>query len=111
MREKTNEHDRMAGAPLPIPTRIASNEECLTAAPQMPEQRNVGLAFKERPAQRRRPPEPSRREFLAGSCAMATAFMAISGVLAPRFRVHAAQAHDLLAYPELWPKTPSIDDA
>ncbi len=104
MWKRKNEHDRIAGIQLPIPTQIVSNEEYLPT-PQTPEQRNVERLLKEWSAQRSRQMGLSRREFLAGSCGMAMAFMAMNEVFGPWFRVNAAETQDLEAYPELWPKT------
>lgn len=106
---KKNRLDRPQNGRLPIPTQIISNEEYLPT-PQTPEQRKVELLLKEWSAQRSKTLGLSRREFLAGSCGMAMAFMAMNEVFGPWFRVHASETYDLEAYPELWPKTSFVFD-
>ncbi len=103
MWKKKNEHDQLTGAQLPIPTQIVSNEEYFPT-PQTPEQRKVEMLLREWSAERSQTLGLSRRKFLAGSCGMAMAFMAMNEVFGPWFKVNAAEAVDLEAYLELWPK-------
>lgn len=109
MWKKKNDYDRNKEGRLPIPTQIVANEEYFPT-PQTPEQRKVELLLKEWSDQRSRTLGLSRREFLAGSCGMAMAFMAMNEVFGPWFRVNAAETYDLEAYPELWPKNSFIFD-
>ena len=109
MWKKKHEHDRLTGLTLPIPTQIVANEEYLPT-PQTPEQLQVESLLREWSAERSRALGLSRREFLRGSCGMAVAFLAMNEVFGPWFQVDAAEAIDLHAYPELWPKTSFVFD-
>jgi len=75
----------------PIPTRVISNEEYAPLA-QTVEQAKVAALLKETARQNARHLGISRREFLASSAGMATAFLAMSAVFGEFFDVDPAEA-------------------
>src|SRR5437868_1152109 len=103
------ELDAEIEAPLPIPSRIASNEEFIPP-PQSPEQKeyeNRLAEISERAAKRQ---GLSRRNFLRTGSGMAAALWALNQVFGDCFAVDAAEIEDQKAFEEKWPKEQFIFD-
>src|SRR2546422_10855534 len=93
--------DARTEAPLPIPTRIASNEEFIPP-PQSPQQKEFEARLaqiSERAAHRQ---GVDRREFLRSGSGMAAAFVALNEVFGPCYEVDAAEVEDPKAFEEKW---------
>src|SRR5436309_3165964 len=76
-----------------IPTQIVSNGEFMPAG-QTRQQREVEARIKAFADRQGRRHGVSRREFLATSCGMAAAFVAMNAVYGALFQVDAAEAAD-----------------
>src|SRR6516165_3736121 len=103
------ELDAQAESSLPIPTRIASNEEFIPP-PQSPQQREYEArltALAERAAQRQ---GLSRRDFLRSGSGMAAALLALNAVFGDCYDVRAEEAEDQKAFEERWPKEQFVFD-
>ncbi len=101
--------DAASDAPLPISSRIASNEE-FYPPPQTPEQKEYEarvLAVADRESRRR---GISRRDFLRTGCGMAAALMAINEVYGWTYDVSAEEVAEPGAFEEKWPKDGFIFD-
>jgi predicted TIM-barrel fold metal-dependent hydrolase len=101
--------DAQQEAKLPIPSRIASNEEFIPP-PQSPQQKEYearALAISERAARRQ---GVSRRDFLRSGSGMAAALLALNEVFGPCYAVEAVEAEDQKAFAEKWPKDQFIFD-
>lgn len=101
--------DASQDAPLPIPSRIASNEEFLPP-PQTPEQQQYEarlLDMSDRIARKR---GVSRRDFLRSGSGMAAALLALNQVFGDCYEVAAEEAEDPKAFAEKWPKDQFIFD-
>jgi predicted TIM-barrel fold metal-dependent hydrolase len=101
--------DARVEAPLPIPARIASNEEFIPP-PQSPEQKEYEarvLSISERAARRQ---GVSRRDFLRSGSGFAAALMALNQVFGHCYEVDAAELEDPKAFAEKWPKDQFIFD-
>src|SRR5499427_1248885 len=101
--------DAQQEAPLPIPSRIASNEEFIPP-PQSPEQKEYEArlaALSERAAKRQ---GLSRRDFLRTGSGIAAALLALNEVFGKCYEVSAAEAFDQDAFKEKWPKEQFIFD-
>jgi uncharacterized protein len=95
--------------PLPIPSRVASNEEFIPP-PQTPEQKQYEarvLAIAERESRRR---GISRRDFLRTGCGMAAALTALNEVYGWTYEVTDAEVAEPGAFEEKWPKDEFIFD-
>ncbi len=96
-------------APLPIPSRIVSNEE-FVPPPQSREQK----AYEERLNQiselNARRQGVDRRTFLRTGSGMAAALLALNDVFGPCYDVAAAEAEEPQAFEEKWPKNQFIFD-
>jgi predicted TIM-barrel fold metal-dependent hydrolase len=95
--------------PLPIPSRIASNEE-FVPPPQTKQQKEYearlkGIADKEAKRQ-----GLDRRAFLRSGSGMAAALTAMNQVYGPCYEVHADEVQDQEAFRERWPKNQFIFD-
>src|SRR6266478_4397455 len=103
------ELDSRQEAPLPIPARIASNEEFIPP-PQSPQQKEyeARLAALSESAARRQ--GLSRRDFLRTGCGTAAALLALNQVFGDCYEVSAAEAEDPKAFAEKWPKDQFIFD-
>jgi predicted TIM-barrel fold metal-dependent hydrolase len=101
--------DAQAEAPVPIPARIASNEEFLPP-PQSRQQLEYEArltALSERAARRQ---GMSRRDFLRSGSGMAAALLALNQVFGDCYAVDAAEVDDQQAFKEKWPKDQFIFD-
>jgi predicted TIM-barrel fold metal-dependent hydrolase len=101
--------DAAVEAPLPIPSRIASNEEFIPP-PQSAGQKayEARLAAISENAARRQ--GLSRRDFLRTGSGMAAALLAINEVFGDCYEVDAEEALDQQAFKEKWPKDQFIFD-
>jgi predicted TIM-barrel fold metal-dependent hydrolase len=101
--------DAHAEAPLPIPSRITSNEE-FVPPPQTPQQLEYEARLRdlsERAAHRQ---GLSRRDFLRTGSGMAAALFALNQVFGDCYDVSAAEVEDQKAFEEKWPKDQFIFD-
>lgn len=95
--------------PLPIPSRIASNEEFIPP-PQSPEQKRYEARLKEISIQAAKAQGLDRRTFLRTGSGMAAALVALNEVFGPCYEVSAAEVQDQAAFAERWPKNQFIFD-
>src|SRR5262249_34170048 len=101
--------DAQADSALPIPSRIASNEEFIPP-PQSSEQKEYEArlaAISDRAAKRQ---GLDRRAFLRTGSGMAAALLALNEVFGPCYDVRAEEAEDQQAFQERWPKDQFIFD-
>src|SRR6516165_1720151 len=101
--------DAHAEAPLPIPSRITSNDE-FVPPPQTPQQLEYEARLRdlsERAAHRQ---GLSRRDFLRTGSGMAAALLALNQVFGDCYDVSAAEVEDPKAFEEKWPKDQFIFD-
>ena len=103
------ELDAQADCPLPIPSRIASNEEFIPPE-QSPEQRRYEAQLTEISEAAARKQGMDRRTFLRTGSGMAAALLALNEVFGPCYDVAAAEAQDQDAFRERWPKSQFIFD-
>lgn len=103
------ELDANAEAPLPIPARIASNEEFIPP-PQSPEQKRYEACAQEISERAARRQGLSRRDFLRTGSGMAAALLAMNQVHGRCYDVEAAEVEDQQAFEEKWPKDQFIFD-
>ena len=103
------ELDAQADAPLPIPSRIASNEEFIppVQSPQQKEYEARLLDLSERAAQRQ---GMDRRSFLRSGSGMAAALTCLNQVFGNVYDVDAAEVAEQKAFAEKWPKDQFIFD-
>jgi predicted TIM-barrel fold metal-dependent hydrolase len=101
--------DAQIDAPLPIPSRIASNEEFIPP-PQSPQQKEYETRLAEISERAARRQGLSRRAFLRTGSGMAAALLALNQVFGDCFAVDAAEVEDQKAYEEKWPKDQFIFD-
>jgi predicted TIM-barrel fold metal-dependent hydrolase len=94
---------------LPIPSRIASNEEFIPPA-QTIEQRQYEARLKAISARAAKGQGLSRREFLRTGSGMAAALLAMNEVFGPCYEVSADEVRDQAAFAEKWPKDQFIFD-
>lgn len=94
---------------LPIPSRIASNEEFIPPA-QTPEQKEYEARLKEISTKAAREQGLDRRTFLRTGSGMAAALIALNEVFGPCYDVHADEVRDQEAFKERWPKNQFIFD-
>jgi predicted TIM-barrel fold metal-dependent hydrolase len=106
---RNSDLDAAAEAPLPIPDRIASNEEFIPP-PQSPQQKEYAarLAAMSEAAARRH--GISRRAFLRSGRGMAAALIALNQVFGDCYDVRAEEADDPKVVEEKWPKDQFIFD-
>jgi hypothetical protein len=98
------ERDRAKGVDSPIPTQVVSNEE-LMPRPQHEHQKTVEGLIGEMGEQRAKKVGMDRREFMASSMGMATAFLAMNEVYGQHFDVAEEESFELAAYEDKWPKS------
>lgn len=96
-------------AGLPIPSRIASNEE-FVPPPQTPEQKQYETRLLEISEQAAAGQGIDRRSFLRSGSGMAAALVALNEVFGPCYDVHADEVRDQQAFAERWPKNQFIFD-
>lgn len=101
--------DAQVDDPLPIPARIASNEEFIPP-PQTSEQKAYEARVREISEQAARKQGLSRRDFLRTGSGMAAALMALNQVFGNCYEVHAEEVADPKAFAERWPKDQFIFD-
>lgn len=107
---RKNEDDRATGRDTPLPTQLVSNEE-FSPIPQTEEQLRIEKRIFELADQHSRKLGMSRRAFLRTSGGMATAFLALNETFGNIFTVSTAEAMEVDAYRERWPKNEFIFDA
>jgi predicted TIM-barrel fold metal-dependent hydrolase len=93
----------------PLPTRVVSNEEYLPL-PETPEQKRVAAALAETGRRNARRLGIRRRDFLASSCGMAAAFLAMNTVFGRFFQVDPVEALESAAANARNPKDQFIFD-
>jgi predicted TIM-barrel fold metal-dependent hydrolase len=101
--------DAQADCPLPIPSRIASNEEFIPPE-QSPEQKRYEARLREISEQAARTQGIDRRSFLRTGSGMAAALLALNEVFGPCYDVSADEVQDQAAFRERWPKDQFIFD-
>jgi predicted TIM-barrel fold metal-dependent hydrolase len=103
------ELDAGSEAPLPIPSRIASNEEFIPPA-QTRQQKRYEARLKEISEKAAKRQGLSRRDFLRTGSGMAAALVALNEVFGRCYDVDAAEVQDQQAFAEKWPKNQFIFD-
>jgi predicted TIM-barrel fold metal-dependent hydrolase len=101
--------DANTDSPLPIPARVASNEEFIPP-PQSPQQKEYEarlVAISERAAKAQ---GMARRDFLRTGSGIAAALVALNQVFGDCYEVSAAEVDDPKAFEEKWPKDQFIFD-
>src|SRR5688572_1921427 len=94
---------------LPIPSRIASNEEFIPPQ-QTPEQKQYEARLKHISERAAKAQGMKRREFLRTGSGMAAALIALNEVFGPCYDVRADEVKDQDAFKERWPKNQFIFD-
>jgi uncharacterized protein len=97
------ERDRQQGVDSPIPTQVVSNEEFIPR-PQNERQRQVERLTMEMGASRAKKVGMDRREFMASSMGIATAFLAMNKVYGSHWDVAEVETFESSAIDEKWPK-------
>lgn len=97
------QRDRAKGVDSPMPTQIVSNEEFIPR-PQNAEQKRVEELIGELADQRSKALGIDRREFMAGSMGLATAFFASNQVYGAHWDVDEVETFEPAAIDEKWPK-------
>jgi hypothetical protein len=103
------ELDAQSEAPLPIPARIASNEEFIPP-PQSPQQKEYEARLIQISDNAARRLGISRRDFLRTGSGTAAALVALNQVFGDCYDVSAAEVEDQKAFEEKWPKEQFIFD-
>lgn len=103
------ELDAGSDCPLPIPSRIASNEEFIPPQ-QSPQQAQYESRLKEISEQGAKAQGMDRRAFLRTGSGMAAALLAMNEVFGPCYDVSADEVKDQGAFREKWPKEQFIFD-
>jgi predicted TIM-barrel fold metal-dependent hydrolase len=103
------ELDAGSDCPLPIPSRIASNEEFIPPE-QTPEQRQYEARLLALSDEAARGQGMSRRDFLRTGSGMAAALVALNEVFGHCYDVSADEVRDQQAFRERWPKEQFIFD-
>jgi predicted TIM-barrel fold metal-dependent hydrolase len=101
--------DASNDAPLPIPARIASNEEFIPPPPS-PQQREYEARLAALSDEQAKRHGVSRREFLCSGSGMAAALFALNQVFGDCYEVSAAEVAEKDAFREKWPKDAFIFD-
>ncbi len=97
------QRDRSKGVDSPIPTQVVSNEEFIPR-PQNERQRQVEGLIGELAESKAKRLGMDRREFVASSMGMATAFLAMNQVYGNYWDVDEAETFEPAATEEKWPK-------
>jgi uncharacterized protein len=103
------ELDARNDAPLPIPARIASNEEFIPPPPTPRQEEYAARAYYISDEAARRL-GMTRRDFLRTSSGMAAALLALNQVFGECYAVEPAEVTDPAAFEEKWPKDQFIFD-
>jgi uncharacterized protein len=103
------ELDARNDAPLPIPARIASNEEFIPPPPTSKQEEYAATAYylSDESAKRL---GMSRRDFLRTGSGMAAGLLALNQVFGECYAVEPAEVADPAAFEEKWPKDQFIFD-
>ncbi|MBI1913330.1 MAG: amidohydrolase family protein [Planctomycetes bacterium] len=101
--------DATSDAPLPIPARIASNEEFIPPPPS-PQQLEYAARLDTISAEAAKRQGLSRRDFLRTGSGMAAALLALNQVFGDVYEVSAEEVADQEAFKEKWPKEQFIFD-
>jgi predicted TIM-barrel fold metal-dependent hydrolase len=101
--------DAESDAPLPIPARIASNEEFIPPE-QTPQQKEYEARLKDLSEKAAKKQGMERRDFLRTGPGMAAALYALNQVFGECYEVSAAEMEDPKAFAEKWPKDQFIFD-
>jgi predicted TIM-barrel fold metal-dependent hydrolase len=96
-------------APLPIPSRIASNEEFIPPQ-QTPQQKEYEARLHAISEQAAKAQGMDRRSFLRSGSGMAAALVALNEVFGNCYEVDAAEVQNQQAFAEKWPKNQFIFD-
>jgi uncharacterized protein len=96
-------------APLPIPARIASNEEFIPPD-QSPQQKEYEARLTDLSERAARHQGLARRDFLRTGSGLAAALFALNQVFGDCYEVSAAEMNDPKAFEEKWPKDQFIFD-
>lgn len=99
----------IATDPLPIPSRIASNEEFIPP-PQSKQQKKYEARLKDISTRAAKKQGMKRRDFLRSGSGMAAALVALNEVFGRCYEVHADEVADQQAFAEKWPKNQFIFD-
>jgi predicted TIM-barrel fold metal-dependent hydrolase len=94
---------------LPIPSRIASNEEFIPP-PQTPQQKEYEARLLAMSDEAARKQGVSRRDFLRSGSGMAAALLALNQVFGNVYDVDAEEVQDRRLFEERWPKNQFIFD-
>jgi predicted TIM-barrel fold metal-dependent hydrolase len=97
------ERDRKKGVDSPIPTQVVSNEEFIPR-PQNDKQKQVEYLIGVMAEEKSKQLGMDRRDFMAGSLGMATAFLASNMVYGKHWDVEEIETMDVAAQEEKWPK-------
>ena len=103
------EIDAKSQAALPIPSRIASNEEFIPP-PQTPQQKKYEARVKELSEKGAKAQGLDRRKFLRTGSGMAASLVALNEVFGKVYEVDAAEIYQQEAFAEKWPKNQFIFD-
>lgn len=95
--------DAKLGVDSPVPTQVVSNEEFVPPR-QSPQQKQVEQLIGEMGTAKAKRLGVPRREFMASSMGMATAFLAMNQVYGNHWMVDEDEANEPGAYEEKWPK-------
>jgi predicted TIM-barrel fold metal-dependent hydrolase len=96
--------DRKKGVDSPVPTQVVSNEEFIPR-PQNAKQKQVEELIGRMAEEKSKKLGMARREFMASSMGMATAFLASNQVYGSNFwNVEEAETLEAAAHDEKWPK-------
>ncbi|MFQ5634854.1 MAG: amidohydrolase family protein [Gammaproteobacteria bacterium] len=106
---RKNRKDQLSGTHLPLPTQVVSNEE-FYPMPQTVDQQTVEALILSMADDYGRRLGMTRRQFLATSGGMATAFLAMNEVYGESFKVSEAEITEPRAFAEQWPKNQFIFD-
>ena len=103
------ELDARNDAPLPIPSRIASNEEFIPPPPTSKQEEYAARAYylSDESAKRL---GMSRRDFLRTGSGMAAGLLALNQVFGECYAVEPAEVADPAAFEEKWPKDQFVFD-
>jgi uncharacterized protein len=97
------QRDRQKGVESPVPTQVVSNEEFIPR-PQSAQQKQVEALIATLADEKARKLGMDRRNFLASSMGMATAFLAANRVYGNHWDVEEAETLEAAASAEKWPK-------
>lgn len=101
--------DADTDAPLPIPARVASNEE-FVPPPQSPQQAEYEARLLDLSDRAAKKQGMERRAFLRTGSGLAAALYALNQVFGDVYEVSAAEVEDQKAFEEKWPKDQFVFD-